>query len=817
LQIEQNIGTELAPVYRTSQMRYDAQGRVATETDPLGNQTTYTYNIVGHVLTTTLPATGQTGVGQGRIENEYLYPGGPLLNTKIYNESNIQVRQVTYTYDDMDRLLTITGGSEDVRYEYDALGRVSAQYDGNNHCQSIYTYNSRGLLESETLPGASTISTVVRSFEYDVVGNVTRRLEQFADNTSIKDVGYVYDDIEGLLTEINYVGDSSRDVEITYDSYGRRSIVTDSVGSQTFSYGSADQVTAIETTYSNLPSKTISYSYYHDGSRSLMTTPGGNFEYLYDVVGRFISFTNPFNESFGWTYSENDRLQRQTMSNGLETDYSCNAQGQLTDLINQLGNGPSAVLLSQFSSISYDGAGNRLAVAANLPSVTSYSGLTEYQYDSKDRLLQEVSARASGYTNLFSYDSAGNSTSFKGQSRIYNGQNQRTGSGFAYDSQGNPTTYGGTSVAYTPNGQPIIFGSVMSADYTSGGLRAWKQNGVGSSGTRTYFLYDGTTPVVELDEYGDVVAVNTFGANGLLARRTGTDSVFYAFDERGTTTHRLDSSGTILSSHMVDAFGTVAFTTATNDPYAGFEAQHGYYTDTETGLILCTFRYYDPIIGRWLTRDPVGYNGGINLYGYVANNPLTRTDAIGLWSWSGFGTGIAKAAIGVVVGVVVGAVVAATAPAWLAAGLAVGAAAVGGWMMGQTFYEASSGQEWSASGNGRQLCDDEISERVGESLVNLATIGLSGSRWMNRGASNDADWLRMKPSQRFADENGKLTVSNETFQKLQSLPPDQRTIRLRDISPKNYKQTWSSGASPGIRFTTSFSQLGAGAVGRRQF
>jgi len=64
-------------------------------------------------------------------------------------------------------------------------------------------------------------------------------------------------------------------------------------------------------------------------------------------------------------------------------------------------------------------------------------------------------------------------------------------------------------------------------------------------------------------------------------------------------------------------------------PY-GYNGQWGYYTDFETGLALCTHRYYDPHNGRWVTRDPIGYEGGVNLYGYVGGNPVVRNDSSGL-------------------------------------------------------------------------------------------------------------------------------------------------------------------------------------------
>ncbi len=64
-------------------------------------------------------------------------------------------------------------------------------------------------------------------------------------------------------------------------------------------------------------------------------------------------------------------------------------------------------------------------------------------------------------------------------------------------------------------------------------------------------------------------------------------------------------------------------------PRQGFGGQHGYYTDPETGLSLLTHRYYDAGAGRFVTRDPIGYRGGINLYGFAGNNPVNRMDPEG--------------------------------------------------------------------------------------------------------------------------------------------------------------------------------------------
>ena len=110
--------------------------------------------------------------------------------------------------------------------------------------------------------------------------------------------------------------------------------------------------------------------------------------------------------------------------------------------------------------------------------------------------------------------------------------------------------------------------------------------------------------------------------------------VFDLFDERGNTSLRLDRSGNILSAHVTDAYGTTLtrdyIGSSANDPYAGMGGQFGYEKEPALELYRCGLRHYDPTTGRWLTRDPIGYDGGANLYGYVSGNPIMDVDPLGL-------------------------------------------------------------------------------------------------------------------------------------------------------------------------------------------
>jgi len=104
---------------------------------------------------------------------------------------------------------------------------------------------------------------------------------------------------------------------------------------------------------------------------------------------------------------------------------------------------------------------------------------------------------------------------------------------------------------------------------------------------------------------------------------------------------RLDVSGAVKSSDLYNAYGKrLSGGGASGDPY-GFGGQAGYYTDSETGLSLLGQRFYDPSVSRFLTRDPIGSAGGMNLYRYADNNPVNFMDPLGLdpGYWDGFWSG----------------------------------------------------------------------------------------------------------------------------------------------------------------------------------
>ena len=166
----------------------------------------------------------------------------------------------------------------------------------------------------------------------------------------------------------------------------------------------------------------------------------------------------------------------------------------------------------------------------------------------------------------------------------------------------------------------------------------------GSGWTETnevHYVYDGRTVIQERD--GNNVPVVTYtrgvdlsgtsqgagGIGGLQARTDGNGSAYYHTDGNGNVTALVTGGGTLAAKYLYDSFGnplgmwgwlaagnTYRFSSKEQDPHSG--------------LYDFGYRWYDPNLQRWLNRDPIQEAGGINLYGYVGNNPINAIDPLGL-------------------------------------------------------------------------------------------------------------------------------------------------------------------------------------------
>ncbi len=132
--------------------------------------------------------------------------------------------------------------------------------------------------------------------------------------------------------------------------------------------------------------------------------------------------------------------------------------------------------------------------------------------------------------------------------------------------------------------------------------------------------------------------LRVFHGNGeTLKLNTSTVALLYTRDHLGSIRELVDAgTGAVRARYDYTPYGIR--TKLTGDLEAEF-GYTGHYTNARTGLVLAPYRVYSPELGRWISRDPIEEDGGINLYGYVEKGPLGAVDPLGLdnqgWPFNG--------------------------------------------------------------------------------------------------------------------------------------------------------------------------------------
>ena len=119
------------------------------------------------------------------------------------------------------------------------------------------------------------------------------------------------------------------------------------------------------------------------------------------------------------------------------------------------------------------------------------------------------------------------------------------------------------------------------------------------------------------------------GVGGLLAVSVNGQFYFPAYDNNGNVTKYIDESGNVVAAYEYDDFGRLLSQTGAMADFFRHRFSTKYY-DPETGLYYYGYRFYSPSLMRWLNRDPIEEEGGLNLYGFCGNNAAVKFDAIGL-------------------------------------------------------------------------------------------------------------------------------------------------------------------------------------------
>jgi RHS repeat-associated protein len=578
----QQIASVTDPLNHTTSFDYDASGNLTKMTDPLGHQITVTYNSAGQPLTITDPLNHTTtltydGTDLAAISDplggitRYFVDGAGRVLTLTDPMGNV----TRYAYDPLNRMTSMTDALEGVTaFAFDSNGNLTRHTDAKGGIYS-YTYDARNRRLTRTDPLLHT-----ESYAYDQGGNLTR----FTDRKG-QVSGYSYDALNrrvsaGFGATTSQPTTYTSGISYGYDAGNRLTQVVDSAaGTITRSYDGLDRLTN-ETT----PQGSVGYTYDSAGRRSSMSVAGqATVNYTYDNADRLVGIAQG-STGVSFSYDNANRRSTLTLANGIVVSYTYDTANRLTGIVythgsTQLGN----------LSYGYDANGRRISVGGSYANADLPTAIASAAYNAANQLTQW------GSTNI-SYDLNGN-LSFDGSTfHSWNARDQLNG-----------LSQSGFIIGYF--------------EYDGVGRRIGKTG----TGPTTAFLYDGSNPVQELADNTPTANLLTGGLDEVFSRTDSVGARHLLTDALGSTLALTDSNGVATTSYSYEPYGKASTSGAANDnsyQYTGRE-------NDSTGLNFNRARYYSPSLHRFISEDPIGLAGGLNMYAYVEGNPINYTDPSG--------------------------------------------------------------------------------------------------------------------------------------------------------------------------------------------
>ncbi|MDQ5986427.1 MAG: hypothetical protein CSYNP_02151 [Syntrophus sp. SKADARSKE-3] len=571
---------------------YDVMGNMTSRMDPLGNQTFFQYNALNQLITVTDP--------KGKITRyTYDYQGNRLSTLDANGNSTDYVYnyrgQLTQITDALSNITRLTYGPMGCSSGCGSVEKLSSLTDALNRA-TLYAYDSAGRLIQQSEPLSK-----VTSYGYDRRNNVSTMTT--ADGKTIR---YSYD-LANRLTQKTFSDGTS--AVFQYDGAGNMTYAGNQNIAYTFVYDANSRITGV--TDSN--GVTITYQYDAAGNRTTMTTPGNKTTtYTYDQNNFPIQVAMDQGQ-YGFTYDSASRRSTRTMPNGITTSYSYNQNSNITGITTQKSG-------TTLDGVTYtlDNVGNRITKSLGNTTWT-------YGYDATYRVRQATPTCGSGKAESYTYDAVGNRLSAGGLP-----PNNEVTTNYTYDDENGLTQVvmargdktKTLAFTYDPLGRRIsktIVSDQIGTDCTAPNICPRTTN----------YIYDNRNIILEYDQANNVTARYTYGPNidEPLAMEKNGQMYYYHSDGLGSITAISDAQGNIFQQYAYDTFGNITTQTGNiQQPYAFTGREY----DKETGMYFYRARYYDPMVGRLVTKDPIGFAGGdVNLYNYVRNNPVMRVDPWG--------------------------------------------------------------------------------------------------------------------------------------------------------------------------------------------
>jgi RHS repeat-associated protein len=613
---------------RWSHTFHDALRRLVSTRDPLGRTTTQQWCTCGS-LDKLIDANGNATTWerdlQGRTTREvradtqaweYTYEN-TTSRLKERKDPKLQVTGYEYFLDDNLKQVTYSGAvvpTPNVSFTYDPNhSRVATMTDGTG--TTNYGYHAIGVPPAlgagrlAAVDGPLANDTV--SYAYDELGDVASRgLSGFTST-------FVRDSLGRLVTQGSPMGNFTS----TYDGRTSRPL------SLSYPNGQATQYTYFPTSGDHrlqeikhlAPGSSIlsKHNYTYDANSNVRTwrqQAGAGaaklYELGYDAADQLASATLETTDPtpvilkrYGYAYeSVGNRTSEQVdhavfsaTHNNRNQVTSRQAGGTL--LFRGTVNEPAAVSVQGQSA--QVAPANSFEGTASVPSGTSTVTVVAQDYAQPPNVRTNTyQLTVTGAGTTYTYDLNGNLT----------GDGTKT---FEWDAEDRLTA--------VKQGATVL----ASFAYDGQGRRVHKTAG----GVTHTYVYDGEDIVEERLSGGQTLRyVHGSGIDRPLAQRDGAGVVsYYLADHLGSIVLITNSSGATTLTREYDPWGNQLQGSASS----GY-AFTGREWDSETGLHYYRARYYDPKLGRFLSEDPIGLGGGLNLFVYVLNRPVNWIDPFGL-------------------------------------------------------------------------------------------------------------------------------------------------------------------------------------------
>jgi RHS repeat-associated protein len=668
---------------------FDNLGRLAASSNAFGQLQALVYDAEDN-LTNQTDANGvviSSGFDSLHRLTSRAYPDGGIEGF-AYNAKGLvtYTNQLGYktwqTLDTASRKTAETNANLEVtQYKYDPSGSLTNLTDPKSN-KTVWHYDLYGRATNKV----DAAGTVIIRYSYDADDRLTNRWMSATGNT-----GYGYDPV-GNLTNVVYPGQT---VRFQYDALNRRTNMVDAVGTTAWTYFAGGLPASESEPFST---QKISYAYTNRlrSSLTLSQTHGSWVEnYAYDSARRLLTNSS---DAGAFTY-------RYQGAGFLVTNLALPNTSHISNTFDDVARLTGTYLTTSGGTVRNSHGYTYNTASQRTQQTRTDSSTVGYTYDPIGQLKTAVGSGGASTENLgYAYDHAWNLSALT---------NAYSSTNFGVNSDNEMTSDGGYSMSYNANGD--MTWSDRNALYYYYGAENRLTNVTDSMTFQTAFLYDGLSRLRERQEYiqyfggwllnsqtdyvfdGNLVVEevdeNTLnpqvaytrggdlsgtrqgagGIGGLLARSTGftfssgnwTTHYYYHADGNGNVTALEATNQTLAGSYRYDPFGNTTYlngTIASQNIYR-FSSKE---VHLNTGTYYYGYRFYDPGFQRWLNRDAIEEEGGINLYGFVRNAPTDRIDT----------DGEADAATVAAGGGMLGAL--GEAGAYIGGGLGIGAAGVAG-------------------------------------------------------------------------------------------------------------------------------------------